>query len=73
LPLDQRGEISWPPGPRRDATDHNLPSCIGIAVERWQPRAAKAVALLGQAKIPQVREFITKRMTAASKAAPASN
>jgi hypothetical protein len=33
--------------------------------------AAKAVPLLGKAKIPQVREFITKRMTAATRTAGA--
>ena len=51
-----------------DAKDHNLPLMYWYATEAVAAQgAAKAVPLLGKAKIPQVRQFITKRMTAASK------
>jgi putative membrane-bound dehydrogenase-like protein len=48
-----------------DAKDHNLPLMYWYATEAIAAEgAAKAVPLLAKAKIPQVREFITKRMTA---------
>ena len=51
-----------------DAKDHNLPLMYWYATEAVAAQGAvKAVPLLAKAKIPQVREFITKRMTAASK------
>jgi hypothetical protein len=73
LPLDRRGEIlAGLLAHAEDATDHNLPLMYWYAAEPLAAEGpAKAVALLGQAKIPQVREFITKRMTATTKAAPA--
>ena len=53
-----------------DATDHNLPLMYWYASEAVAAQGpAKAVPLLTKGKIPQVREFITKRMTAAGKAA----
>ena len=51
-----------------DADDHNLPLMYWYATEAVAAQGtAKAVPLLGKTKIPKVREFITKRMTAASK------
>jgi putative membrane-bound dehydrogenase-like protein len=51
-----------------DADDHNLPLMYWYATEAVAAQeTAKAVPLLGKTKIPKVREFITKRMTAASK------
>src|SRR6266540_1324988 len=51
-----------------DADDHNLPLMYWYATEAVAAQGtAKAVPLLAKAKIPKVREFITKRMTAASK------
>ena len=48
-----------------DAKDHNLPLMYWYATEAVAAQgAAKAVPLLGKTKIPKVREFITKRMTA---------
>ena len=53
-----------------DATDHNLPLMYWYATEAIAAQGpAKAVPLLGKAKIPQVREFITRRMAAASQQA----
>ena len=50
-----------------DAKDHNLPLMYWYAIEGIAAQgAAQAVPLLGKAKIPQVREFITRRMAAAS-------
>jgi hypothetical protein len=55
-----------------DADDHNLPLMYWYALE---PLAAqgplKAASLLAKAKVPKVREFITRRMTAASQSAAA--
>ena len=58
-----------------DADDHNLPLMYWYATEAVAAQGtAKAVPLLSKTKIPKVREFITKRMTAASKqTAPAGN
>ncbi len=51
-----------------DADDHNLPLMYWYATEAIAAQGtAKAVPLLAKAKIPKVREFITRRMTAASK------
>ena len=51
-----------------DADDHNLPLMYWYATEAVAAQGtAKAVPLLAKTKIPKVREFITKRMTAASK------
>src|SRR5437867_545230 len=51
-----------------DADDHNLPLMYWYATEAVAAQGtAKAVPLLAKAKIPKVREFITKRMTATSK------
>ena len=48
-----------------DADDHNLPLMYWYATEAVAAQgAAKAVPLLTKTKIPKVREFITKRMTA---------
>ena len=51
-----------------DADDHNLPLMYWYATEAVAAQGtAKAIPLLSKTKIPKVREFITKRMTAASK------
>ncbi len=51
-----------------DARDHNLPLMYWYASEAVAAQgAAQAVPLLAKTKIPQVREFITKRMTAAGR------
>jgi putative membrane-bound dehydrogenase-like protein len=53
-----------------DAKDHNLPLMYWYATEGIAAQgAAQAVPLLGKAKIPKVREFITRRMAAASQQA----
>ena len=48
-----------------DAADANLPLMIWYGIE---PLVAadrnQAVQLMGQCKLPQVREFITRRLTA---------
>jgi putative membrane-bound dehydrogenase-like protein len=66
LPIEKRGEILEALlAHAEDATDHNLPLMYWYAAE---PLAGKDVAtaakLLAKTKIPQVREFITRRMTA---------
>jgi len=66
LPIEKRGEIlEGLLGHAEDATDHNLPLMYWWAAE---PLAGKDVAsaakLLAKTKIPQVREYITRRMTA---------
>jgi hypothetical protein len=54
-----------------DATDHNLPLMYWYATEPLAAEGpARAVALLGKTKIPKVREFITRRMTASSARKP---
>jgi putative membrane-bound dehydrogenase-like protein len=67
VPAEQRGEIlEGLLAHAEDASDHNLPLMYWYAAE---PLAGKDVAtaakLLGKTKIPQVREYITRRMTAA--------
>jgi putative membrane-bound dehydrogenase-like protein len=66
LPVAQRGEIlEGLLGHAEDAKDHNLPLMYWFAAE---PVAGESVAsaakLLSKTKIPQVREYITRRMTA---------
>jgi hypothetical protein len=66
LPIEKRGEILEALlAHEEDAKDHNLPLMYWYAAE---PLAGKDVAtaakLLSRTKIPQVREFITRRMTA---------
>jgi hypothetical protein len=66
LPMEKRGEILEALlAHAEDATDHNLPLMYWYAAE---PLAGKDVAtaarLLAKTKIPQVRELITRRMTA---------
>jgi hypothetical protein len=56
-----------------DAEDHNLPLMYWYAAEAVAAQgAARAAPLLLKTKIPKVREFITKRMTAAASTAAAS-
>jgi putative membrane-bound dehydrogenase-like protein len=67
LPIEKRGEIlEGLLAHAEDANDHNLPLMYWYAAE---PLAGKDVAtaakLLGKTKIPQIREYITRRMTAA--------
>ena len=53
-----------------DADDHNLPLMYWYATEAVAAQgAAKALPLLAKCKIPKVREFITRRMAAASQQA----
>ena len=68
LPLEQRGEIlAGLLSHNEDATDHNLPLMYWYAAEPLVAESpARAVSLLGKTKIPRVREFITRRMAAAS-------
>lgn len=48
-----------------DATDHNLPLMYWFAAEPMVAAGpAKGALLLGKAKIPILREYITRRMTA---------
>jgi hypothetical protein len=66
LPIEKRGEILESLlAHEEDAKDQNLPLMYWYAAE---PLAGKDVAtaakLLAKTKIPQVREFITRRMTA---------
>ena len=66
LPIEKRGEILEALlAHAEDATDPNLPLMYWYAAE---PLAGKDVAsaarLLAKTKIPKVREFITRRMTA---------
>jgi len=68
LPLSDRGAIlDGLLAHSEDATDHNLPLMYWYATE---PLAAegptRAVPLLSKTKIPKVREFITRRMTAST-------
>ena len=54
-------------GHEEDAKDHNLPLMYWYASEAVAAGgAAKALPLLAKSKIPKVREFITRRMTASS-------
>ena len=51
-----------------DATDHNLPLMYWYAAEPIVAEGpAKAVGLLAKAKIPIIREYITRRMAAGTK------
>jgi putative membrane-bound dehydrogenase-like protein len=67
-PPDRR----WPvlealAGNAGDAGDHNLPLMIWYALEPLVAgNAARAVMLAQKSKIPKVREFVIRRMTAAS-------
>jgi hypothetical protein len=55
-------------GHAEDAADHNLPLLYWYATEAVAAQGpAQAVPLLAKTKIPKVREFITKRMTAAAR------
>jgi hypothetical protein len=66
LPLAQRGEILEGLLARaEDARDHNLPLMYWYAAEPLAGQdTATAAKLLSKTKIPQVREYITRRMTA---------
>jgi putative membrane-bound dehydrogenase-like protein len=70
LPLEERWEtLEVLAGIEQDAGDHNLPLMIWYAVEPLVPaNAARAAQLMGKAKIPRLREFITRRMTAGAAA-----
>lgn len=69
LPIEKRGEIlEGLLAHTEDATDHNLPFMYWFAAEPLAGKdAATAAKLLAKTKIPQVREFITRRMTAGAK------
>jgi putative membrane-bound dehydrogenase-like protein len=66
LPLAQRGEIlEGLLGHAEDAKDHNLPLMYWFAAEPLAGQdVATAAKLLKATKIPKVREYITRRMTA---------
>jgi putative membrane-bound dehydrogenase-like protein len=66
LPLAQRGEIlEGLLAHAEDAKDHNLPLMYWYAAEPLAGQdVATAAKLLSKTKIPQVREYITRRMTA---------
>ncbi len=66
LPLAQRGEIlEGLLAHAEDAKDHNLPLMYWYAAEPLAGQdVATAAKLLKATKIPQVREYITRRMTA---------
>ena len=66
LPLAQRGEIlEGLLAHAEDAQDHNLPLMYWYAAEPLAGQdVATAAKLLSKTKIPQVREYITRRMTA---------
>ncbi len=69
LPVEKRGEIlEGLLAHAEDATDQNLPLMYWYAAE---PVAGQGVAtaakLLAKTKIPQIREYITRRMTAGAK------
>lgn len=66
LPLEQRGEIlEGLLAHAEDAKDHNLPLMYWYAAEPLVGQdIATAAKLLGKTQIPQVREYITRRMTA---------
>ncbi len=68
LPVAQRGEILEALiAHAEDAADQNLPLMYWYAAEPLVGESTtQAIALLGKAKIPKLREFITKRMAAAS-------
>jgi hypothetical protein len=66
LPVEKRGEIlEGLLAHAEDATDHNLPLMYWYAAEPVAGQnVASAAKLLSKTKIPQVREYITRRMTA---------
>jgi hypothetical protein len=66
LPVAQRGEIlEGLLGHAEDAKDHNLPLMYWFAAEPVAGESVTGAAkLLKATKIPQVREYITRRMTA---------
>ena len=66
LPIERRGEILEALlSHAEDATDHNLPLMYWYAAEPLAGQGvASAARLLGKTKIPQIREYITRRMTA---------
>ena len=66
LPLAQRGEIlEGLLAHAEDAKDQNLPLMYWYAAEPLAGQdVATAAKLLSKTKIPQVREYITRRMTA---------
>jgi len=66
LPLAQRGEIlEGLLSHAEDATDPNLPLMYWYAAEPIAGESVTSAAkLLAKTKIPKVREFITRRMTA---------
>jgi putative membrane-bound dehydrogenase-like protein len=69
LPLAQRGEIlEGLLAHAEDAKDHNLPLMYWYAAEPLAGESVSSAAkLLAKTKIPQVREYITRRMTAGTK------
>ena len=69
LPVAQRGEIlEGLLAHAEDAKDHNLPLMYWYAAEPVVAQGTVSAAkLLAKTKIPQVREYITRRMTAGAK------
>jgi hypothetical protein len=69
-PLDQRWPIiSKLVAHEEDARDQNLPLMYWYAIEPLVPADSKrAVSLMSQSKIPIVREYITRRLTASPSA-----
>ncbi len=67
LTVDQRGPIlDGLFAHAEDADDHNLPLMYWYAAEPLAgSNPAVAASMLGKAKIPLLREFVTRRMTAA--------
>jgi hypothetical protein len=66
IPVEKRGEIlEGLLAHAEDATDHNLPLMYWYAAEPLAGQdVASAAKLLAKTKIPLVREFISRRMTA---------
>jgi putative membrane-bound dehydrogenase-like protein len=73
MPLEQRWPIiSKLVGHGEDAKDQNLPLMYWYAIEPLVPADNKrAVALMGQSKVPIVREYITRRLTSSPTTKPA--
>jgi hypothetical protein len=67
LPVEQRGPVlDGLFAHAEDADDHNLPLMYWYAAEPLAgSNPAVAASMLGKAKIPLLREFVTRRMTAA--------
>jgi len=59
-----------PPGPRRRRRRHNLPLIIGMRPSRWPPKARPKPWPSSARPRSSSARVITKRMTAATKAAP---